>query len=181
MSGLVAVNVNAADNVGVSRVELKANGTVVATDSSAPYAFSWNSAGVANGMNNLVAVAYDAAGNTGTSSTVAVNVANATVTSPTPTPTTGDTAAPVITVSNPVAGSVSGRVEVSVSAADNSGAAGVTMNLHINTVLRAYGSGGNLAYSWDTTKSSGNQTLKIVARDKAGNVATKYVYVTIVK
>ena len=77
VSGLVAVDMGAADNVGVVRADLKVNGTVVATDASAPFAFSWDSAGVANGMATLTVVAYDAAGNAGVSPSITVNVANA--------------------------------------------------------------------------------------------------------
>lgn len=76
VSGLVAIDVSASDNKGVVRVDLQVNGTVVASDTSTPYAFSWNSSSVANGINNLLAIAYDAAGNAGLSSTVQVNVAN---------------------------------------------------------------------------------------------------------
>jgi len=82
VSGLVAVNVNAADNVRVQRVELKVNGTVIAVDDAAPYQFSWDSAGVANGVANLVAVAYDTSGNAGTSATVAASVSNAAAPAP---------------------------------------------------------------------------------------------------
>jgi thermitase len=82
VSGLVAVNVNAADNVGVQRVELKVNGAVVGSDTGAPYQFSWDSAGVPNGVANLVAVAYDAAGNAGTSASLGLSVANAAAPAP---------------------------------------------------------------------------------------------------
>ena len=71
VSGLVGVTVNASDNVGVARVELVVNGTVVASDTAAPFSFSWDSTGVANGKANLSAVAYDAAGNAGSASAVA--------------------------------------------------------------------------------------------------------------
>jgi len=76
VSGLVTVDINASDNKGVVRVDLKVNGAVVASDTSAPYGFSWSSTDVANGIHSLVAVAYDAAGNAGTSTAVQVNVAN---------------------------------------------------------------------------------------------------------
>jgi len=76
VSGLVAIDLNASDNKGVTRVDLRVNGTVVASDTSAAYGFSWDSGGVANGIHEVVAVAYDAAGNTGTSGSVQVNVAN---------------------------------------------------------------------------------------------------------
>lgn len=76
VSGLVAVNVSAADNVGVARVELRVNGVQVATDSTLPFALTWDSAGAANGSATLVASAYDAAGNKADSTAVVVTVAN---------------------------------------------------------------------------------------------------------
>lgn len=77
VSGLVAVDLSASDNVGVVRADLKVNGTVVATDTVAPFGFSWDSAGGANGLASLIVVAYDAAGNAGVSPALSVNVANA--------------------------------------------------------------------------------------------------------
>ena len=78
VSGLVPVDVTATDNIAVNRVELKVNSTVVGVATLAPFVFSWDSAGAANGMSTLVAVAYDAAGNFKASAPVAVNVVNST-------------------------------------------------------------------------------------------------------
>lgn len=183
VSGNVAVNASASDNVGVSRVELKANGTVVAVDTAAPYSFSWNSTGVANGMANLVAVAYDAAGNIGTSSTVAVNVAN-TTTAPAPAPSgsTTDTIKPTVKITNPVAGNVSGVLTISVSASDDRDNSGLRLQLLTDGVLRAYGTGGSLAWRWEAHKyTAGAHTLKATARDKAGNLTETTVIVNVVK
>lgn len=176
VSGLVAVDAGASDNVGVSRVDLQVNGTTVASDTSAPYGFSWNSAGVPNGMANLVAIAYDAAGNAGRSATVAVNVANATTVPTSP----QDTAAPTVSILNPVAGAVSGNVTVNVSASDNLGAAALSQQLLVNNKLVAQGSGGSLSYNWNTRKlKAGTHTLKAVVRDAAGNVGSASVSVTV--
>ncbi len=60
-NGTVAVQ--ASDDVGVGRVELWANGTLVATDYTAPYTFSL--AGLPTGKTTLQVRAYDAAGNVG--------------------------------------------------------------------------------------------------------------------
>jgi hypothetical protein len=159
--------------VGVARVDLVVNGTVVATDTSAPYSFSWNSAGVANGMANLVAIAYDAAGNAGKSSTVAVNVANGTTTQ------VADTTPPAVAINNPVAGTVSGNVAVSVAASDNAGAAGISTVLKIDGVTRAQGTGGSLGFTWNTRKAgAGQHTLTAVASDAAGNTSSTSVTVT---
>jgi len=172
VSGLVAVNVNAADNVGVARVELKVNGSTVAVDSSAPFAFSWDSTGAANGMASVVAVAYDAAGNFTSSTPVSVNISNSVVIVP------KDTTPPVVAITNPVAGRVSGNVSISVNASDNSGAAGITQSLYIDGTLKATGTGATLGYSWNTRKlASGTHTIQAVAKDAAGNTSTATVKV----
>ncbi|HEX8886348.1 MAG TPA: S8 family serine peptidase, partial [Noviherbaspirillum sp.] len=172
VTGVVPVNVSATDNVGVARVELKVNGSTVSVDSAAPFAFSWDSAGVPNGMANLVAYAYDAAGNVAASTTVAVNVANGT------TVVAKDTTAPKLKIANPVSGKVSGNVAVSSSAEDDSGAAGITQWIYIDGTLVATGKGSSLAYNWNTRKASkGTHTIDVTARDAAGNTSTTSVSV----
>ncbi|HEY1146950.1 MAG TPA: Ig-like domain-containing protein, partial [Pseudoduganella sp.] len=175
VSGSVAVNVNAADNVGVARVELKVNNTVVATDSSSPFAFAWDSKGVANGLSTLTAVAYDAAGNVTSSTPVSVNVAN--VVAPAP---AVDTTPPSVKITNPSNGNtVRGNVNVTVNATDNSGNAGIGLSLYVDGALKASGSGSSLSYSWNTKKSnSGNHTIQAVAKDQAGNTSTTTVSVS---
>ena len=173
VSGLAIVNVTATDNVGVARVELKVNGNTVAVDSSAPFAFSWDSTGVPNGMSTLIAVAYDAAGNNTASAPVGINVANYVA------PPVADTTSPVVTIANPVSGRVSGNVSVVVNASDNSGAAGISQTLYIDGVKKASGIGGSLAYSWNTRKATaGNHTIQAIAKDAAGNTASTSVLVT---
>jgi hypothetical protein len=59
---VVTVTAAAADQHGVSRVELYAGGKLVGTDVSAPYTFRWQSA-PRNGVVPLDLRAYDRAGN----------------------------------------------------------------------------------------------------------------------
>jgi hypothetical protein len=171
------VDVTAADNIGVSRVELRVNSTTVAIDAAAPFAFTWDSAGVSNGMASLVAYAFDAAGNSKASTTVSVNVANGTVTTP------KDTTPPGVQIINPVAGNVSGNnVAVSVSASDNSGAAGITQTLYIDGALKATGGGSTLGYNWNIRKAAaGTHTIQAIAKDAAGNTSSASVNVTVIK
>jgi hypothetical protein len=171
VAGVVAVDVAATDNKGVTRIDLLVNGKVVASDSTAPFAFSWDSTKVTNGMVELKAVALDAAGNAGTSAPVPVNVANAVV---------GDTIAPTVNINNPVNGSkVSGKVSIKVSASDNLGVAGIKQELYINGAKVASSLGGSLSYGWDTRKvKAGSYTLQAVARDAAGNTSTHAITVT---
>ncbi len=74
VSAIVPVNVSASDDVGVVRVDLYVNGTLYASDSIEPYAFSWDSNSVGNGSSLLTAYAHDAAGNEGISVSVSVLV-----------------------------------------------------------------------------------------------------------
>lgn len=173
VSGLVPVNVTASDNMAVTRVDLKVNNTVVASDSTGPFAFSWDSNGVANGINSLVAIAYDAAGNAATSSAVQVNVAN-TISRP-----LADTVAPKVAIANPAPGAVNGMVNVTVNASDDSGAAGISLSLYIDGRLRATGNGSALSFNWNSRKEpAGSHTLQAVARDQAGNSASSTVQVS---
>lgn len=70
------VQVNASDNVGVTRVELYVDTVLRGTDTTAPYTWSWDSTTVANGNHTILAKAYDAAGNVGASPLVTVTVNN---------------------------------------------------------------------------------------------------------
>ena len=85
LSGIVPVSVSAADNVGVTKVDLFVGGTLLASDAAVPYSFSWDTRTRPNGTYGLVAKAYDLAGNVASSSTVNVTVSNA-VAAPTPPP-----------------------------------------------------------------------------------------------
>ena len=82
VGGTATVTASATDNVGVTRVELWVDGALSATDTSAPYTFSWNTSGLTNGSHTLQSRAYDAAGRVGTSATVPVTVSNTTPTGP---------------------------------------------------------------------------------------------------
>jgi subtilisin family serine protease len=168
VSGLVSVNVSASDNIGVTKVELYANGALVATDTTSPYSFSWDSTKVANGSVSLVAKAYDAAGNVGVSSGDTVTVANAVA---------PDTTPPTVSIKNPLNGSqVSGTVSINVVATDNVGVQQTT--LYIDGVQQASATSGSLSYSWNTRKiSTGTHTIMAIAKDAAGNSSSSSISV----
>lgn len=79
-SGTITLNATASDNVGVSKVEFYVDGVLKGSSTSAPYAMSLNSTSLSNGSHSLVAKAYDAANNIGTSSAVSFSVNNQTST-----------------------------------------------------------------------------------------------------
>ena len=76
VSGSVNVAVSAADNAAVTRVELWVDGALVATDTAAPWSFAWDSTAKPNGTHSLLAKAYDAGGNIGSSPPISVTVNN---------------------------------------------------------------------------------------------------------
>ena len=147
--------------------DLCCHGTAVAGTAAAS---TNNAVGVAA----CPAVIYDAAGNAGSSAPVSVNVANGSTT------VAKDTTPPVVTINNPVAGTVSGSVSVSISASDDAGAAGIQTTVLIDGVVKASGKGSALSYNWNSRKSgSGSHTVTATARDAAGNTSSRSVTVTV--
>src|SRR5262249_33454564 len=123
VSGTVTILVNANDNVGVTRVDLKVNGAVVGSRNTVPYQFGWNPTTVPYGPAKLTAIAYDAAGNSTTSATTTLTVAN-------------DKTAPVLAITSPANGAtVSGQVTIATSVSDNNGATGITQKVYIDGAL----------------------------------------------
>ncbi len=163
VNGTINVNADASDNVAVAGVQFLLNGVNLgAEDITAPYSVSWNTTAVADGNYTLTARARDAAGNTGTSAPVVVTVQN----------TIPDTQSPLVDITAPVAGEVSGTLNVTANASDNIAVTGVQFflngaNLGIEDVVAPY------SISWNTTTlANGNYTLTAAARDAAGNTTT---------
>ncbi|PKL13194.1 MAG: hypothetical protein CVV50_03690 [Spirochaetae bacterium HGW-Spirochaetae-6] len=159
LSGNVSISADAADNVGVAKVEFFANTTLIAEKTAAPYSFSWNTASAANGSYALKAKASDAAGNTKEHS-INITVDNGV-----------DNTPPQVNITAPSAGStVSGSVSVSVTVSDDRGVARVEYfanNSPIGTSTVA-----PFGLSWDTSAlTPGSYALKAVAYDGAGNSA----------
>ncbi|MBL0210295.1 MAG: M4 family metallopeptidase [Holophagaceae bacterium] len=82
-SGTITFNATATDNVGVTKVEFYVDGALKGTDTTSPYSMTLDSTTLTNGTHSLVAKAYDAAGNIGSSTAVSFSVSNTT-----PPPTT---------------------------------------------------------------------------------------------
>jgi hypothetical protein len=70
------VVVTAQDDVGVTRVTLEIDGTEVVEALAEPFALAWNSEQTPDGLHDVRAVAYDAAGNRGETEVVPVLVVN---------------------------------------------------------------------------------------------------------
>lgn len=170
VSGTVAVDVAASDNVGVVRVDVLVDGQVVASDAVAPYELAWDSRGTPNGNVTVSARAVDAAGNGAATPGVVVTVANPVV----------DTLPPTVAFTAPAAGSTvpSGVVKVTAQANDDGGAAALTQVLSIDGKQVLTVAGGSLSYRWNTRRlAKGTHTLSVAATDKAGNRTTHTIQV----
>ena len=75
-SGSITLAASASDAVGVSKVEFYIDGVLKGSDTSSPYAQVLDSTSLSNAAHSLVAEAYDAAGNIGTSTAVAFSISN---------------------------------------------------------------------------------------------------------
>jgi hypothetical protein len=78
VAGSTSINGTAADNVGVTKMELYIDNSLVGSpDTTSPYVFNWVSSTVTDGQHTIKVKAYDAAGNSTTSSAITVTVTNA--------------------------------------------------------------------------------------------------------
>jgi hypothetical protein len=68
VTGNTNITVSATDNVGVSQVSIYLDGVLKTTDTSAPYSYNWNTRKSSAGTHTIKATAWDAAGNSTTTS-----------------------------------------------------------------------------------------------------------------
>jgi N,N-dimethylformamidase beta subunit-like protein/uncharacterized protein DUF4082/Big-like domain-containing protein len=162
VAGIVAVSASASDNIAVVGVQFLLDGlNLGAEDTASPYSIAWNTAGVANGVHSLGAIARDGAGNTTGAVPVSVTVNN-------------DLTPPTVTMTAPAAGAtVTGTaVTVSATASDNVGVAGVQFLVDgaaVGTEVTA----APYQIAWNSTSvANGSHTLSARARDAAGNQTT---------
>ena len=165
VTGVVPVDVSYSDNVGVTRAELYVNGNKVVTDDVGPFAFAWDASIYGDGTYTLVAKAYDAAGNVGTSPSVSVSIGN-------------DSTAPTISSFNLTDGMTISptRQTISLSTTDNQSVAKISLVIDGKEVAVAYGS--SLDYNWNTRKlAKGAHTVTVRISDSSGNVTSRTVTV----
>ena len=75
VQGAIIVEVDAEDNIGVSRIEIYVDGVLLTNETGATVTYTWDTTTVPDGNHILKAVAYDSAGNTA-NTTLLVFVAN---------------------------------------------------------------------------------------------------------
>lgn len=163
----------ASDDIGVQRVEFLANGLVVATDYSAPYSATVPAPKPQSGESLLVlARAVDNGNQTTLSDGVVVTVLP-------------DTTAPTVTLTAPANGAtfVEGKnFSISANASDNVGIAKVEFlandALIVSDTTQPYSASFTIPQDY-TGGSSKPLSLKAIGYDKAGNITTSSITVTI--
>ncbi|HKO96216.1 MAG TPA: S8 family serine peptidase [Pyrinomonadaceae bacterium] len=158
VSGVMVVEVSATDDTGVVSVSLTVGEVLVATDLSAPFAFSVDTKTQSNGASTLVATAKDAAGNTSSvSRSVMVN-------------NVSDSVAPTISITSPSTGAaVSANVSITVNAVDNKSV--LKVELYVDGKLSASSMTSPFAMKVNARKwTPGAHTLVAKAYDSVGNI-----------
>ena len=161
VAGTINVTANASDNIGVAGVQFLLDGNNLgAEDLSAPYSVSWNTSTAGNGSHNLTARARDAAGNTTTSAVILVNVNN-------------DVIPPTISVNSPATSPVSGTINVTATAGDNIGVAGVQFLLDGNN-LGAEDFTSPYSVSWNTAPAP----MEIIYYSESQGCSRKHYHIS---
>jgi len=161
----VTFTATASDNVGVTKVEFYDNGTLISTDTTAPYEASSAYTAASNGTHTIVAKAYDAMGNVKeTTTTVTVNI---------------DVTAPTVSVSASTSTVIAAQtVTFTAAASDNVGVTKV--EFYDNGTLI----GTDTAAPFEASKAyafadNGTHTITVKAYDAMGNMKDATTTVTV--
>jgi len=163
-TGTVSVMASATDNQAMAGVQFLLDGNSLGlevTGSGPTFTLLWDTTTAGNGPHVLSAIARDTSSNTAPATGVSLIVSN------------GDTTGPVVSVTSPPAGTVTGIVTVNVSATDNVAMAGVTFLLDGAALApEVLGAGPTYTMNWNTTTiANGPHTLSARGRDVTGNVS----------
>jgi len=157
-SGTIIFSAMATDNVAVSKVEFYVDGNLKGTDETSPYSMTLDSKTLRNNTPHiLVAKAYDAADNIGTSTPVTFSVDN---------PDVVDREPPVISVSE---SGTSGSITFSATATDN--IVVTKVEFYVDNTLKGTDTTVPFSMTLDTRMlSDGTHALLGKAFDAAGNI-----------
>jgi len=166
--GTAPVTAAASDDRRVDKVEYYLDGgtSLIGSATAAPWTFNWNTVGLANGGHTLTAKAYDDAGNSTTSATVSVQVANYT--------------APTTSITSPAgnATGLTGTVPVSTSNTVASGLSVSKVELYADGALYATSTASPYSFNWNTLDAAlpaydrSSHTLSTKVYDSSGQVVT---------
>ncbi len=156
----ITINATALDSDGsISKVEFYNGNTLLGSDNSTPYSYSWTN--VAAGTYSLKTIATDDVGATGTSTIITV-----TVTSPNTPPTVSITSPS----NNAVINGTPATIVLTANAADANGTIS-KVEFYRDTVLLGSDNTAPYSFSW-TNVSAGTYSLTAVATDNGGASTT---------
>ncbi|RLG81100.1 MAG: hypothetical protein DRO09_02290, partial [Thermoprotei archaeon] len=162
--GIITVIVNAYDNeTGVEKVEFYLNGTLVFTDYDYPYEYAWNTTGYPDETYKIKVIAYDEASNTAEHEIMVIV----------------DNTAPTGSINNPANNTYVRRIVIiNVTGEDRNLK---EIKLYANsTLLASWNTSGTHTYDWDTTRlTDGYYEIKLLVKDRAGNVYSTHIIVTV--
>jgi chitodextrinase len=162
VSGTITVTASASDNVGVAGVQFQLDGANLGSeDTTSPYSVNWNTTTVSDGTHVLTAVARDTSGNTTTSSSVTVTVANA------------DTTAPTTSITSPADNATISGTTTAVTASASDNLSVTKVELYVDGSLAGTDTSSPYSFSLDTTAlANGSHALATKAYDAANNIGT---------
>ncbi|MCX6141867.1 MAG: Ig-like domain-containing protein [Ignavibacteriales bacterium] len=165
----VLVQVQASDNVGVTKVEFYIDGVLVLTKGTAPWEYRWATKGLqVLSTHTIIAKAYDASSNVGTSPTDTVTIKDVTI--------------PIVSILTPANNSVvSDTVTITVQASDDVGVSKV--EFYIDANLASTKSSAPWVYKWPTRGLPSLSVHSLVAKayDGSGNVGTSSTISVVLK
>ncbi len=157
VTGSVTLTATASDSNRISRirfyVDSVSNDNLLCTASSSPYTCDWDTSSSPEAIYTIIAVAYDAAGNTAEASAEGITL---------------DKTGPIVNIRGPLTDTyVAGTVSID---ADASGASAIDrVEFYINGNLEASDDTLSYSYSWDTTALIGNTVaLSAIVYDVIG-------------
>ncbi|MDT7907188.1 MAG: Ig-like domain-containing protein [Candidatus Calescibacterium sp.] len=173
VGGAVNVEVNASDNIGVSKVIFFANAANICDAitgqceiTSSPYRIRWDSTSISYSVGvPITAAVFDLAGNT---KTFGISV-------------TVDNVLPVVAILNPAPSSyLKGSAPIDVFNSDTSGVTRVVIIIDSTQVASAINPPSTYTFMWNTLSfSDGTHSIKAIAYDKAGNSNTHEIFVVV--
>jgi peptidoglycan/xylan/chitin deacetylase (PgdA/CDA1 family) len=173
VTGATDLTANAAADTGasVARIDFSVDGTVVGTDTTAPYSMSWDSTTVGDGSHSITAHVYDDKGGDAVSSAAGVTTQNA------PAYT-----APTVALTAPQDGSTqAGTVGLAADTTVSSGASITKVEFLVDGAVVGTDASAPYISSWDssTVGDGAHNVTAHVYDDKGGDAVSAAVGVTV--
>jgi len=185
----IQVSASASDNVGVTKIDVWANGGIIFTVACGGAAGCsggqwWTTGPLPPGAYEVQAVATDTTGNQATSFKVTIYKDATTPVYPSGAPADGGGTLPPLTakLTTPANGAtVTGDVTVTMTTSGNQAPTAFTLKVdNTNTLFSGQVSSATVTHTWSTTGySNGLHTLDFTVTDGAGRTATDQITVTV--